>query len=102
MIVDYLREFGKTNRAAIRDLLFDKFPDTLSPSQKEWKVLTLLTALKRKGVITTDSDSRKIANWILVQGNKNNQANVWIGLEVGLMLLRKEDMRCIGHDLVDG
>ena len=62
MIVNYLQEFEKANKADIRDLLFDKFPDTLSPSQKDRKVLTLLTALKRKGVITTDSDSRKIAN----------------------------------------
>lgn len=29
MIVDYLQEFGKANRAAMRDLLIDKFPDTL-------------------------------------------------------------------------
>lgn len=71
MIVNYLREFGKANRAAMRDLLIDKFPDTLSPSQKERKVLTLLTALKRKGIITTDSDNKKISNWILVQNNEN-------------------------------
>lgn len=72
MIINYLQEFGKANRAVMRDLLIDKFPDTLSDSQKERKVLTLLMALKRKGIITTDSDSRKIANWILVQNNKNN------------------------------
>lgn len=67
MIVNYLREFGKANRAAMRELLIDKFPDTLTPSQKERKVLTLLTALKRKGIIDTDSDNRKISNWILIQ-----------------------------------
>lgn len=61
----------KANRAAMRDLLINKFPDTLSPSQKEWKVLTLFTALKRKGIIATDSDNKKISNWILVQINKN-------------------------------
>lgn len=70
MIVNYLREFGKANRAAMRDLLIDKFPDTLSPSQKDRKVLTLLTALKRKGIITTDSDNKKISNWILVHDNE--------------------------------
>lgn len=72
MIVNYLQEFGKANKAAIRDLLIDKFPDTLSPSQKERKVLTLLTALRRKGIITTDSDNKQISHWILVEGNKND------------------------------
>lgn len=72
MIVNYLREFGKANKSAIRDLLIDKFPDTLSPSQKERKVLTLLTALKRKGMITTDSDNKRISHWILVQSNEKD------------------------------
>lgn len=70
MIVNYLREFGKGNRAAMRELLIDKFPDTLSFSQKDRKVLTLLTALKRKGIITTDSENKKISNWILVSDNE--------------------------------
>lgn len=48
MIVNYLREFRKANRAAMRDLLIDKFPDTLWPNQKERKVSTLLTALKKE------------------------------------------------------
>lgn len=72
MIVNYLQEFGKANRAAMRDLLIDKFPDTLSPSQKERKVLTLLTALKRRGIITTDSENRKRSNWVLVQDNEKD------------------------------
>lgn len=72
MIVNYLQEFGKANKAAIRDLLVDKFPDTLSSSQKERKVLTLLTALKRKGIITTDSDNKQISHWILVKDKKND------------------------------
>ena len=54
----------------MRELLIDKFPDTLSSSQKDRKVLTLLTALKRKGVITTDSDFKKVSNWISVHGNE--------------------------------
>ena len=71
MIVNYLREFGKANKAAIRDLLIDKLPDTLSFSQKERKVLTLLTALKRDGIITTDSDNKRISHWILVNNDKS-------------------------------
>lgn len=72
MVVNYLRKFGKANRAAVRDLLIDKFPDTLSPKQKERKVLTLLTALKRNGIITTDSENKRIANWILTDNGKND------------------------------
>ncbi len=74
MIVNYLQEFRKANRAAMRDLLIDKFPDTLSSSQKERKVLTLLTALKRRGVITTDSNNKKISNWILVQSSEDESS----------------------------
>ena len=71
MIVNYLREFEKANKAAIRDLLIDKLPDTLSSSQKERKVLTLLTALKRNGVITTDSDNKRISHWVLVNKDES-------------------------------
>lgn len=67
MIVDYLQKFGKANRADFRKLLLDKFPDELSEKQKERKILTLLTALKRQGVITTDSDNKQISHWILVK-----------------------------------
>lgn len=72
MVVNYLRKFEKANRAAVRDLLIDKFPDTLSPKQKERKVLTLLTALKRNGIITTDSENKRIANWILTDNGEND------------------------------
>ena len=72
IVVNYLRKFGKANRAAVRDLLIDKFPDTLSPKQKERKVLTLLTALKRNGIITTDSENKRIANWILTDYGEND------------------------------
>lgn len=54
----------------MRELLIDKFPNTHSPSQKDQKVLTLLTALKRRGIITTDSDNKKISNWILAHDNE--------------------------------
>ena len=72
MVVNYLRKFGKANRAAVRDLLIDKFPDTLSPKQKERKVLTLLTALRRNGIITTDSENKRIANWILADNGEHD------------------------------
>ena len=67
MIVDYLQKFEQANKDDFRKLLLDKFPDGLSDKQKDRKILTLLTALKRKGVITTDSDNKQISHWILVK-----------------------------------
>ena len=67
MIVDYLKKFGKANRADFRKLLLDKLPDGLSEKQKDRKILTLLTALKKRRIITTDSDNKQISNWILVK-----------------------------------
>lgn len=51
----------------MRELLLNKFPDTLDEKQKERKVLTLLTSLKNKGIITTDSDNKQRSHWILVK-----------------------------------
>ena len=66
MIIDYLHKFGKAQRKDIRKLLWDKLPDVLSDSQKERKILTLLTALKRAEKITTDSDNKQTSHWILI------------------------------------
>ena len=65
MILNYLREFGKGQRKDFRRLLIDKFPDVLTPEQKDRKVLTLLMALKRQGKIETDSENTRRSNWIL-------------------------------------
>lgn len=70
MIVDYLNKFGQANKESLRNLLFDKLPDSLSSEQKERKILTLMTALKKRGIVTTDSNSRRKANWILVNNKK--------------------------------
>lgn len=71
MIVDYLRQFEKANKQAIRELLWDKLPGTLSDKQKDRKLLTLLTALKNKGIVKTDNSNRQKANWILTaEGEK--------------------------------
>lgn len=65
MIIDYLEKFGKAQRKDIRKLLWDKLPAVLSDNQKERKILTLLTALKRAGRIETDSDNKQTSNWVL-------------------------------------
>lgn len=65
MIIDYLEKFGKAQRKDIRKLLWDKLPAVLSDTQKERKILTLLTALKRANRIETDSDNKQTSNWVL-------------------------------------
>ena len=65
MIVDYLKEFGMGQKKDFRKLLIDKFPDVLTIEQKERKILTLLTALKRQGKIDTDSDNPRTCHWVL-------------------------------------
>lgn len=65
MIIDYLEKFGKAQRKDIRKLLWDKLPAVLSDKQKDRKILTLLTALKRAGRIETDSDNKQTSSWIL-------------------------------------
>lgn len=65
MIIDYLEKFGKAQKKDFRKLLWDKFPEILTDGQKERKILTLLTYLKKKGKIETDSSNQQTSNWVL-------------------------------------
>lgn len=65
MILDYLKQFGKGQKKDFRKLLMDKFPDVLTENQKERKILTLLSALKRQNKIDTDSGSPRTCHWVL-------------------------------------
>lgn len=65
LIVKYLEQYGKAKKKEIRTLLWDKLPEILSDKQKEDKIRNLLSALKRKGVITTDSANQQKSSWIL-------------------------------------
>lgn len=65
MIVDYLKQFGMGQKKDFRRLLMDKFPDVLTEEQKERKILTLLSALKRQNKIDTDSDNSRTCHWVL-------------------------------------
>lgn len=69
MIVEYLRKYGAASKNDIRILLLSKFPDVLSDAQKDRKILTLLTSLKNKGIIRTDSNNKQKSKWILVKLN---------------------------------
>ena len=65
MIIDYLEKFGKAKRDDIRKLLWDKLPAVLTEKQKDRKILTLLTSLKRTNKIETDSANKQRSSWIL-------------------------------------
>ena len=65
MIVEYLKTFKSAKRKDIKELLWDKLPDVLSDDQKEYKISNLLTALRKKGIIKTDSPNGQKSSWIL-------------------------------------
>lgn len=65
LIIEYLKEYGSAQRADLRKLLFDKFPDTLKEEQKEYKLTNLLTSMKKAGIIKTNSNNQQLASWIL-------------------------------------
>ena len=69
MIVNYLQSYGKASRQDIRNLLWDKLPDVLDDKQKEGRISTLLTSMRKKGIVTRDSESQQNSCWILVDGN---------------------------------
>jgi ATP-dependent DNA helicase RecG len=72
VIVEYLRKYGKAKKKDIRDLLWDKLPDVLDAKKKNSKISTLLTSLRSKGIIMTDSSNQQISNWILVGNGENS------------------------------
>ena len=69
LIIDYIRQFGKANKQQIRVLLADKLPDSMTDEQKDRKILSLLTKLRKDGIIIRDSESRQYSNWILKEKN---------------------------------
>lgn len=65
MIVEYLRKWKTAKRADIKSLLWDKLPDVLNDKQKNTKITTLLTSLRKKSVIKLDSANQQTGHWIL-------------------------------------
>ncbi len=66
LIIKYLAHFGKGKKQDFIKLLFDKLPEGLDEKQKKAKVRNLLSSLRREGRITTDSENKRLSNWILV------------------------------------
>lgn len=65
LIVSYLETYQKGKKQDFIELLADKLPDTMDEKQKNSKVRNLLGSLKNERRIITDSDNKRLANWIL-------------------------------------
>jgi ATP-dependent DNA helicase RecG len=76
LIVQYISKYGKAKKKDIRDLLWDKLPDVLDKEQKNRKITTLLTSLRTKGIIETDSSNQQRSSWILVRSEENSNKKV--------------------------
>lgn len=63
-IISYLETYKSGKKQDFIKLLKDKLPDTLDDKQKESKVRNLLKKLRAEGIITTDSDNKRLANWV--------------------------------------
>lgn len=63
--MEYLKQYKKAKKKDIRKLLWDKLPNSLNDTQKENKVRNLLTSLKNKDIIDTDSSNQQKSFWIL-------------------------------------
>ena len=73
MIVGYIRQYGSAQKKDIKALLWDKLSDVLTEEQKNSKITTLLTSLRMKGIIKTDSPNQQRARWILTNNEDSNK-----------------------------
>ena len=66
-IISYLKSYKRAKKQDFVDLLAKKLPDSLDEKQKKSKVKNLLHRMKQEGIITTDSQNKRLANWVLVK-----------------------------------
>lgn len=64
LVTDYIEKFGQASRAEINSLLLGKLSDGLSSEKKLIKINSLLTKLRRNGVIF-NAGSDKASRWCL-------------------------------------
>ena len=76
LILKYLERYGKAKKKDVRELLWDKLPEIMEDKQKEAKVRNLLSALRRKNLITTDSVNQQKSSWILTEQFKQENRNL--------------------------
>ena len=53
MIVECIKTFQRVKRKKVKELLWEKLPDILTDKQKEAKITTLLTSLRKKESVQT-------------------------------------------------
>lgn len=61
----YLEQYGSAKKKDIRKLLWDKLPEIMEDKQKEDKIRNLLSSMRKKGIITTNSRNQQRSSWIL-------------------------------------
>ena len=66
LIIELIQQKEQVQRKDIRKLLWNKLPDSYSDKQKEQKISTLLTSLRKAGKIKKDSDNQQLSHWVLV------------------------------------
>ena len=66
-VISYPETYKLGKKQDFIKLLKDKLPDSLDEKQKESKVRNLLKKMKKEGIITTDSENKRLANWVLVK-----------------------------------
>ena len=74
MIVAYLGEYQKGQKSDFNRLLMPVLPANLTDIQKQHKVSKLLAALKREGVIRTDSLNQQLSHWVLTTNTCNDHS----------------------------
>lgn len=62
-----LEQYGSAQKRDIRELLWDKLPEVMDDKQKESKAKNLLAQMRKKEIITTDSENQQKSSWILVK-----------------------------------
>lgn len=62
LVVDYIKEFGKSQRQDLYTLIENKLPEYMTDQQKYDKLTTLLSALKRKGILRFENRYWNLVN----------------------------------------
>jgi len=69
LVTDYLEKFGSATRSELDKLLLPKLSEVLTPEQKMTKVSTLLTKMRRNGLII-NAGSDKASSWKFAEEKK--------------------------------
>lgn len=73
LVVKYLEKYGSAKKKDIQMLLWDKLPSIMEDKQKKDKIRNLLTSMRKKEIIKTDSENQQRSSWILVDKIKQEK-----------------------------